>query len=103
MSDLKETILERHQVGRFGSVLDFVNQSKNHGEWTFSDDKLVDYLKRAASCDDEKGRKLAIDLIGSIEWLVNDGDELRKRFVTTSEALGKVNKALKEELENKQG
>ena len=95
----KNTALERHQVGRFGSVIDFVKDSEKYGDWTCTDDNLMDYLKRVANCDDDAGRKLACDLVGRIESLMKDGEELRKRFNTTSAALEKVNKILKEDLD----
>lgn len=53
-------------------------------------------------CDDDAGRKLAIDLTSKIERLIADGDELRKRFVTLGNVIDKVNNTLKEELENKE-
>ena len=95
----ESTALERHQIGRFGSIIDFVKDSEKHGAWTCTDDNLIEYLKRVAKCDDEIGRKLACDLVSKIESLMKDGDELRKRFNTTNAALEKVNKILKEDLD----
>ena len=62
-----------------------------------SDGDILEYVKKAAQCDDDEGRKLALVLIDKIERLNADSIELRKRFATCSTSLGKANDALKEE------
>ena len=98
----EETAIEKHFIGGFGSVIEFIKQSTKYGEWTCTDEDLMDCFKRTSLCDDKTGRKLAIDLTNKIERLIADSNELRKRFVTMGHVINKVNATLKEELESKE-
>jgi len=97
MKDEEETALERHRIGYSpgGNVLDFVKQSESHGAYSLDQDFIIKSLKNIAKCEDKDSRELMLSLISQIERLNDDGDELRKRFETTSKALEKVNEKLK--------
>ena len=63
----QETALEKQYIGGQGNLIEFVKKSEKIGEYTLVDGDILDYLKKAAQCDDDAGRKLALILIDKID------------------------------------
>ena len=82
-------------IGGHGTLLSFVESSKTHGVWTWTDDDSKDRLRTAAGIEDKEGREFALSLIDTLDRMRAEADELRKRFETTHNALTKINESLK--------
>lgn len=90
-----KTVIEKHHIYSGVPLLGFVESSTRYGTSDTSTEQQNDYLKKAACIEDKKTREFALSLIRTIESMGKSGDELRKRFTTTHNALTEINDQLK--------
>lgn len=90
-----ETIIERHQIARFGNPIAFARVSQKHGIHSLQDHELIATLEAIAKLDDNDGRVLCLEMLSLVKRLKGDCDELRMRFKTIGNALDAINDSMK--------
>ena len=90
-----ETIIERHQVARFGNPIEFARDSETYGQYSIREGELMELIESIARLDDKAGRDISLKLLGLVKRLNGESVELRMRFKTMGNVLDKINDNMK--------